>query len=405
MRGWAEGAEVVPVSTLALPALLVAAALAAQDPGGDAIVEPPPRAPIAGVSGLALTSVLSWSDGDGATLEADLSVWLVFPARARWQRTPRPARPGSRELAFRYGPQTWRVESGSAESRRLEGEAARRVELELELRRALWLWPEGFEWSGSGGFRSAPLDTPALADGEPWFLVARLGDGDRPAEMGLARGAPDSDPRSLLHVRALTWQTSGERDFPAGFDLHLGPALAWHERVTATYFAPQALDHFFLPPDRKQGLVPVTDAPPREVRLPERAERRQALPEGTGWEEAVAAARRLAALERERLGEQGPALAPGVLVELDREGRPRAVRVELAELPAELPEGWVRAPEQAAWDQRLATPGPVSAQLLARLRAYLGPSERSDWAFVRLAPDDLGSLRAVVVQPFEREVH
>jgi hypothetical protein len=81
------------------------------------------------------------------------------------------------------------------------------------------------------------------------------------------------------------------------------------------------------------------------------------------------------------------------------------VRVELASLPGTLPTGWVRAPEQPAWDQRMARPDPVPALQLARLRSHLGPSERPDWAFVRVTPDDRGVLRATVVQPFEPEVH
>lgn len=369
-----------------------------------ALVEPAPRASIAGLGGLALTSELSGDDAEGRPFEADLSVWYVFPERARWQRTPRPARPGQRELAFRFGPQTWRVEAGERTSRRLAGDEARAVELEFELRRALWLWPDGFQWSGEGGFRTAPMSAPALAEGEPVFLVARLGEGGRPSELGVALGAANADPRAVVHVRGVSWREVDGRGLPAEFDLYRGAARAWHERVSATYLAPQALDHFFLPPDLKRGDLPVSDAAPREIRLPERAERRVALKGDEDWNAALEAAQSLAREESGRLEAGGLALAPGVLVELDREGRPRAVRVELASLPRELPQGWVRAPEQAAWDQRLGQPGPVSAQQLARLRAHLGPSERPDWAFVRVAPDDRGTLRAVVVQPFEAEV-
>ena len=389
---------------------LVLAALAAlpsatQDAAQQPLVDPAPRAPVVGLAGLASTSDLSGEDAQGRAFEAELSVWYVFPDRARWQHSPRPARTGARELAFRYGPQTWRVEASQSVSRRLAGDEARATELEFELRRALWLWPDGFEWRGEGGFRSAPVRSPAVDEGAPCFLVARLGEGGRPSELGVAVGAADGDARALLHVRNVTWRAAEERDFPAEFDLYRGNVRAWHERVRATYLAPQALDHFFLPPDLKRGDLPVSDAPPREVRIPERAERRLQLREGEDWDAALQAAQRLAGEERERLEPQGLALAPGVLIELDRDGRPRAVRVELSSLPSELPAGWVRAPEQPAWDQRMARPGPVPAQQLARLRAHLGPSERPDWAFVRLAADDRGILRATVVQPFEPEVH
>jgi hypothetical protein len=392
------------------PLELVLAALAAlpcatQDAAQPQLIEPPARAAVAGLAGLAVTSELSGEDVEGRATESELSVWYVFPERARWQRNPRPARPGARELAFRYGPQTWRVEPLQSVSRRLAGEEARATELEFELRRALWMWPDGFAWSGEGGFRSAPVRTPAVDEGPPCFLVARLGEGGRPSEMGVAVGAAEGDARALLHVRNVTWRAAEERSFPADFDLYRGSVHAWHERVSATYLAPQALDHFFLPPDLKRGDLPVSDAPPREVRIPERAERRVELHAGEDWDAALQAAQRLAGEERDRLAPQGLALAPGVLIELDREGRPRAVRVELASLPGELPADWVRAPEQPAWDQRMARPGAVSAQQLARLRSFLGPSERPDWAFVRLAPDDRGVLRATVVQPFEPEVH
>lgn len=387
---------------LALAALAVVALV--QEPGADVeLVEPPERAAVAGLGGLALTSELAGDDAQGRPFQAELSVWYVFPDRARWQRTPKPARPGERELAYRYGPQTWRVDAGEPASRRLAGDEARSAELEFELRRALWLWPDGFEWSGAGGFRSAPVSAPSLPSDQACFLVARLGDDGRPAELGVALGTPQADARALVHARNVTWSVSGERSFPAEFDLYRGTAHAWHERVSATYLAPQALDHFFLPPDFKRGDLPVDDSTPRSVRLPERAERRVPLQAGETWDEALRAAQRLASEERARLEPDGLELAPGVLIELDREGRPRAVRVELSSPPRELPPGWVRAPEQAAWDQRLARPGPVSPQQLARLRAHLSASQRPDWAFVRVAPDDRGTLRAAVVQPFEPE--
>lgn len=344
-------------------------------------------------------------DADGRTFEDELSVWVVFPDRARWQRKPPPDQVGGRELHFRYGPQTWVVAPGSAQSTRVQGAAAREIEFEFELRRALWLWPEGFEWSGEGGFRSAPVSTPSLDGDERWFLVARLGAEGRPAEMGVAQGSPEADPRSIVHVRGLTWRDSAGRFVPAEFDLHHGETRAWHEQVRASYPSPFALEHFFLPPDRKQPDLPVTETAPREVRLAERAERRLGLDGGEDWAAALEAGRSLAKRERERLSGTGRELAPWILVELDHEGRPRAVRVELSELPSELPEGWVRAPEQAAWDQRLPTTGPISARQVTLLRGRLRPSERADWPFVRVAPDPQGTLRAVLVQPFEREFH
>jgi hypothetical protein len=390
------------------PAILSLAALCAlaraQDTAPDrGLVEPPPRAAIAGLAGLATTSEVETPDAQGRSIQAELSVWFVFPERARLQRTPRPSRPGQRELTFRYGPQTWRVEPGHSDSRRLAGEEALAAELELELRRALWLWPDGFAWNTQSAFPFAPVTAPAAKQDEPCFLTARLGADGRPAEMGVARGSPDADARAGAHLRGITWREIEGRLFPATFEVHRGAELAWRERVTATYLAPGALDHFFLPPDLKRGALPLGDSAPRTIRLPERAERRVALSGGEDWAAALAAAQSLADLERERLAGSGLELAPGVLIELDRDARPRALRVELSTLPDALPPDWIRAPQQAAWDQRLARVGPIAADQLARLRAFLGPSERPDWAFVRVAPDGRGALRAVLVQPFEAE--
>lgn len=390
---------------LAILFLAASSALArGQETGSQlVIVEPPPRTAIAGLSGLASTSELAGLDAQGLPFEAELSTWFVLPQRARLQRTPRPARPGERELNLRYGPQTWRVEPLQRESRRLTGEEAVAVELEVELRLALWLWPDGPAWSTEGAFRSAPVSVPAASQDERWFLVARLDGGGRPLEMGVARGSPTADARAALHVRHIAWSQTQGRAFPASFEVYRGDQLAWRERVTATYLAPQALDDFFLPPDLKRRDVPLSDATPRAIRLPERAEKRVALSAGEDWHAALKAAQVLMEAERALLGDLGLELAPGVLVELDRDARPRALRVELSSLPSELPAGWVRAPQQAAWDQRLAQVGPVSPEQLARLRAYLGPSERPDWAFVRVAPDGWGSPRAVLIQPFESE--
>lgn len=392
----------VAILSLAALSALARVQQAGSDPG---LVEPPPRTAIAGLAGLASTSELESQDARGQPIQAELAAWFVFPDRARLQRTPRPSRPGQRELTFRYGPQTWRVESGRSDSRRLSDEEALAAELELELRRALWLWPDGFDWNTASSFPFAPVSSPAMAQGESWFLVARLGADGRPVEMGVTRGSPQADARGGTHLRQVTWHEVDGRAFPAAFELRRGTQLVWRERVTATYLAPQALDHFFVPPDLKRGELPVSDAPPRAIRLPERAERRVVLSGGEDWEAALAAAQAFAQGERVRLEGSGLELAPGVLIELDRDARPRAFRVELSTLPDALPKDWIRAPQQAAWDQRLARVGPIVPDQLARLRAFLGPSERPDWAFVRVSPDARGALRAVLVQPFEAESH
>jgi hypothetical protein len=364
---------------------------------------PSARKAVGGLAGLAVVSKLSAADPAGARLESELQVWFVFPDRARWQRTPLGAPAGQRELLYRFGANTWRLAPGEAVSRTLEGDEALAVELELELRRALWLWPDGFAWQGEGARRSAPLSVPASSDGARlWFLVARLGEDGRPLEMGLAEGSADGDARARASFRSLSWNAQGGRHFPTACDFFRGDQRQWSEAVSATYQAPQALDHFFLPPDRKPVDLPILASAPREVRLPARATRRIALVEQTTWSDALATARRCADEERDELDRLGLELDAALTLELDSDGTPRAVLLEITKVPATLPVGWTTVPERAGWDLRLPGQGPVPKEYLTQLRARLSGNDTPDSARVRIAPDSRGRPVLQVVLPYER---
>lgn len=313
----------------------------AQEPAPPANPAPPDplsalarRAPVAGLAGFRSTSSLVYAEAPDRPHE--LEATYVFPDRGRWQSMAAPARSG-RHIVYRAGSEFFVLEPGATRSIRIDpSEHAADWSQNLrafELRRALFLWPEGFAWSGEGPVRTAKIPCGSLE--------ATLGPDGRPQRVAIL--ASDAPPEAYDAIR---WSEQRGRWWPSSMDFVLDGGRVWSETVRGVDTQVHLLDLYFVPPDRRSG--PQTQsAMLRQVihgDVPSGWRKRVALEAGTSWrdlekrwQDEVTEAR-AAGLEVE----------PGAWVELDTEGRPVALSLHVARGPGDPPAGTELVAEQPA---------------------------------------------------------
>jgi hypothetical protein len=340
-----------------------------------------PRRPIGALHGFESRSALRYAAAPD--VERTFEAFYVFPDRARWEFE---LADGSQRRVFRLGPDAFFAADrasqplGEPQHVRLVGE--------MELRRATMLWPDGFAWrpveGGDAGGQDREVDLC-----EPGRLRAVAGEGGRPVQVQLL--GPDGT--ELEAYRAIRWQEVAGRTWPQSMELWHAGARLWTE--TVEHVAPaRYVDAFFVPPDRRPqaggGQVPegVQSLPASTVlRVPL---------ERSGWDEAIAAERRLRGEWTGKLS--GHELAPRPAFELDPEGRPVAVLLRVESLLEPPPAGWRRLPgrEGLSLFLRLAD---LDAGHLERLRAGLPEASRALAAYALV---DTEKRLAQLVLPFER---
>jgi hypothetical protein len=281
-----------------------------------------------------------------------------------------------RELRYRYGPNAYALGTKDAKAHELAGLERLEVLRDVELRRAVFLWPDGDAWQGAGEVRTAPL-------GELGSLRARLTAGsERPSDVELL----DADGTTLLAFRHIAWTSERGRQWPASFEGWRGDARAWTEQVDVRDASKSFVDSFFLPPelrdpanevDRMLGRV-------RSEELPHFVARRIELAKGLSWETARAEIERLQKEWTERLRPLGLALDPNWTVETDDALVPRAFLARLAKEPAELPEGFTATPARSGRVMFLANAGGLSPERLGELRDALPKDARAQSPYVRI---------------------
>lgn len=369
------------------------------DPAEEHEVEPsaPPKAPIAGMTGFRSKSrVIRSSSPDQVLL---LETFYVFPERVRWSLIPAGAPASQRQLEYRLGESYWSVEPGGTKSGRIH----RWTKLHMELRRALMLWPDGFAWEGEGPERhaSSPVrEQILLVESPPDFplvLFAQLDEAGRPRQMQVHYDTGDGETfDTKMALRDITWREQGDRWWPDTFTLVDWSDVEWHETVESVDVGVNAIDSFFVPPDRRDASGMTSPRTAAEVVLPAVLQRRVALPDGTRWEAALAEARRLAQEEETRLEPLGGRLETDVFVELDVTAAPRAVLLRLAQAPSTLPEEWAPTPPRRALTTRVSGSASVQPGELRRLRAQVPAGATPQAAYVRL-----GEAAGQLVQPYQ----
>jgi hypothetical protein len=343
--------------TLLLLALAAPLAPAAQDPAPD----PPGRPrPIAGMRALLSRSTIVFEGLPDAPHSLEVS--LAFPDRARWFLL-RPD-PGEDRRVMRcvFGEAVYLLPHGKSESSRLEGSEADAVRLQVALRRALLLWPDGERWVMDGRVGRAALE--GLGE-----LEVALGDDGRPTTMSVKDLAGDA----FEEARAIVWRDGPqERVWPAQLELWASGRRVWAETFAEVDVSLRFLDEYFLPPDRRtRERRSETLLRARRVELPARVVRREELPPGATWDTARRAAQASRPDACRALESVGGKLAEATGVALDDALQPAAL-LWFAEADVErLPDGWERLPPESAMTVHAADTGELGRGMAAALRALV----------------------------------
>lgn len=323
-------------------------------------------APIAGLAGFSSTSTLTFPS-DPKDLH-ELTATYVFPDRVRWYFTRRSAEPGQRIIQYRCAETFFTLDEGSGTSSVVEPTNAPDSDWPgmcwaLEMRRALFLYPDGFTWSGDNSTRTAPTACGVN-------LAVRLGADGRPSAMFLE--GQENVHETYTNIR---WRDRNGRAWPASMDFTDDNAPVWSETVDSIETSVHLLDEFFLPPDRrgfdagsqKIGGVRSSDAPAFVVK---RLEWKEKL----DWKAAGERARDFTAGELPGLLALGWTAEPGTCFEVSDDGSPIRFLLRLRPAPLELPAGWEFQRESTALYAVLTD---VSAGVPSAIRSLVTSAPKS----------------------------
>jgi hypothetical protein len=358
--------------------------LLAPPQGGD----PAPQQRLGGVWAFQIRSTL---DLGPEHARQQLEVTFAFPDRARVQVKPTQGPEGQRSLTYRYGQGLWSVSPSKTASSPLT--PAQRIPKlrELALRRALFLWPHGFTWTGQGPTRLAQLGD--LGGDRRFVLRAVL-----PAGKQLPSRIEVLGPGGAIleRLRDVTWarENGASRPRPAEFTFERNGRPVWHEtveRATSGRFS----DSFFEPLDLRE--IPQGKPRPRvrTLELSGWMYRRVGLEGRLSMPEALAEGDRI--LGAARALEAAPTIDPSLHLELDPQARPIAVWI-VSRSGGPAPQGWKSQGTGTAFGVFLADPGACDPTLAALLeRAALQAKRAPGSLLLRVRPPGNGPRRAELV--------
>lgn len=349
--------------------------LALQAPAGHG-PEPGKRAALAGMAGFESVSRI-----DFGPQQNRLTAVYVFPDRVRWHFESYAAkRLSEHQYFYRAGEGVRELVSGKA-SRVLAGPDRDAVLLQMELRRAAMLWPDGLAWEERpDGTRAAAIWADSCCrEAQLGTLVATLADGRaRRIEARDALG----HALEVLEIRA--WQELAGRSWPRTLALESGSA-SFVETVEAIETRVHYLELSFLPPDARPLQPPSGPGPSVMARdLVAMTYAVRELPAGVGWDEALGRARTWIAEAGEQLASRGLAADPVPTFELSPEGRPRACLVRLHTPVQPAPQGFETHAERAGLLLAVRELATVDAALVARVLEALPAGARAGTPYVRV---------------------
>jgi len=401
----------IPALLLACAALIQGAGAAQQAPAQDTAPSAPAKVPIAGIPGFRSRSRCTLHD-QGEDWVFLQEIYYVFPDRVRMSIAREGAPPNQRQIFFRFGESYWTIPPDSGVSKVVGVESTESVprflDAELELRRAAMLWPDGFAWSGEGTQRSveSPVRSRIDAQSEPLpvVLLAELGDDGRPTSLRAHLKLPDGKSfETHVALLDLTWTQQGERWWPHTFRSVDAGSVECTETIESIETAVNALDDFFVPPDRRKALAVTDSSQPVVAPLPPAVQLRRALPPETAWDDALALAERWASEEAPRLTELGLKLQDGLVLELAADtAAPVAVLLRLAAPFETTPPGWERLPARQGVSVRRTAPGPLRRPAIERLERALPADAKPNAPYVRVVKREAGEVSLQLVLPFER---
>jgi hypothetical protein len=353
---------------------------------------PPPPKPVAGISGFESISTLRYPAAPDRPHE--LRATYVFPERVRWQLTVKDGKGDERILQFRSGEAVYRMPAHSATSEICTGADRSQTLLQMEMRRALMLYPDGFEWKGTGFERRADLGELGSL-----FVIDSTAPDKRPTELGDA--GPDG--KTIDSFKSIGWREKDGRAWPAEMELWHSGELAWKETVESVDVRGRFVDSYFIPPDRRDhaGAEPMQGSI-RELDLSPTCALRVEIAKDTTWDRALADLARLRSDWTRQLAEKKLELEPVATVVISGGGEPAAIVLRLATVPKEVPAGFlVSSPRRglavAVLGLKEATPAK-----LTDLRSALPKGSVEGIPYVRFDPKTGAEGRIVVVLPYSK---
>jgi len=338
--------------------LLVSSAATVQDAVPDPASAPEAIAfaPRAAVAGMRLVSATSTLHFEGLPDRPHrLVATYLFPDRARWslRAIGEEKERGAKLLRYRAGERCFALAPGELESQELLEHDVDQAMLQLELRRAALLWPDGFEWKLDGATRIASIPGHGTLHAE---FTEAAEEGARPIRF-TSRYADGSECERFEAVR---WRA--DERWPASFELWLGERRVWTEELTEILHRGDFLDCFFVPPDRRErAAARLGSSEVHHFDLPQRAVRRRAVdPPSTELSASRAAAGAAAQAWQRELEAAGDPSEVAAGLELDEEGRVTALLARI-DAPREVP---------AAWRAELLEDGPALFRSLAGPEAF-----------------------------------
>jgi hypothetical protein len=278
-----------------------------------------PRRPIGGLHGIETRSTLRYADSPDET--QSFEAIYVFPDRARWEFE---LASGERRRVYRSGDALFFAQSGPSQPL---GDAQHdRLLGDLELRRAMLLWPGGFEWKETDDGPESDLDVAGR-------LRAKVD--EKTGELRtLWLLAPDGTP--LESFRELRWRTDGGRRWPVSLEFWHGDTLLWNETFDRTSPA-RYVESFFVPPDRRESDAP-TEAAQGEQPLQPFTSFRLELPSDTSWDDAQELERQARSRWAEKLPKATISDRPTFVI--GEKGTPVAALLRIEPPLSQVPKGW-----------------------------------------------------------------
>jgi hypothetical protein len=363
---------------------------------------PLPQRPEGGVAGFSARSRLVYSERPEQPVV--LETVYVFPDRARWLRSLEDASPLDRDVEYRFGEHVMRLPQGQNKSEAMEGNDRDDILRRMELRRAVFLWPDGFAWTGAGDARAAAVRRSARPEAEPiGALRAALAPGvgeRRPTRIEVLRG--DGTLQETLHVHGWREPDGAQRRWPLALTLEMDGRRVWEESLDPVQPRVAFLDAFFQPPDArvKSGTAQVGADRVRSMDLIPITFQRRVLHPETKWDEARTAFDRAWQECSEELRESGFEIERVPTFELDLQGRPVALHLRLTTFQATAPLGWSSIQERPGLALEARDLAQVDGILLEALTGAVPSEARAGIPYARLLPVQRGEERSLRIQVF-----
>jgi len=338
-----------------------------------------PRRPIDGLHGIETRSTLRYVDTPDET--HSFEAVYIFPDRARWEFE---LANGEQRRVYRSGDALFVAQGGPSQPL---GDAQRdRLLGDLELRRAMLLWPHGFEWTETENGPEADL-------GLGGRLRAKVD-----AETGLLETLSLLTPNGtrLESFRELCWRTDRGRQWPTSLQFWHGSAHLWDETFERASTA-RYVDSFFTPADRRETGAP-TNAAQGEQPLQPFTSFRLELPANTTWDDAQK--RELEARRQwtKKLSETAISDRPTFVI--GRTGKPVAALLRIEPPPPSAPKGWTLQGARRGIASFVAyeTLSSLDRERVDWMRAQVPTGMKSAPPYVRI-DREAGLIQ--LIQPFE----